>query len=183
MISARERGWVRLGILAVAVGFLAQFAFAHHVDEPYPSITMPRFRGSAGHRKDRVKRASGGFALGFRDGSVAVVAQRDLLRRTLPVGGHNEVMRFLCGRAPAAEIPDWMLRMFPSYRKGRRDHGSPGFDASVRGWARREATVLFPGREVAWLECRRYRNVYRFGDDGVQRKQRLEATRRWELDG
>ena len=167
-----------LGLAAVLAG---QAAFIDRVDEPFPAITMPAFRGSGGHRGERLRRTDCAVAFGFADGRVMAVPQRELLAPYLPIGRHNEAMRLLCGIGRRPQLPDWIRERFPSYRRGRRYRADPAGTAWLREWAFDAARRVTGDVEPVWIELRRVELRIAPGPDGLDTSRRVLETERIAL--
>jgi hypothetical protein len=166
----------------LALGLAAQAVFIDRFVEPFPTITMPSFGGTGGHRGDRLKRTDCTVAFGFADGRVVEVPRRELLKRDLPVGRHNEAMKLLCGLGHRSDRHDRIRSSFPSYRWGATHDDDPQAAAALTRWARRAAHRVDPAAEPVWIELRRERIRIAHGPKGldvqrtVRRADRIPLT-------
>ena len=180
---------VRLVFVAAVALFAAQSHFIHRFGEPYPAIVMPGFAGSGGYR-DGVVEIDRFEAVFVAEGEEYSFPPKVLLEE-FPVSHHGAIAS--TSLTPRNDLPQPVPRasrsarlrdaIFPGYAARAASRNSPDSLASLQEWLSGRARVLVPGRQVARVEIRWFKETIGL-DNGKQTTQRdPSGTLIVELDG
>ncbi len=158
--------WVRLVFITAIALLVAQSVFIHKYGEPYPTITMPSFKGSGGFQNGRVKiiRYEAVFIANgeefsfkpkvllekFPDSHIAEISQS--LMPTPAVG--------VTKATPTGRLSRLRDIVFPGYGARRKSQDSPAYIASLKDWLRSRGRELVPDRPVSRVEIRWYWEIF-----------------------